>query len=136
MSLRGALRDFHRPTLWLSIWGFGWLLCIVLSLIPPPPLSVQVPESDKFGHFLAYGLLSAWAVWIFASGGHRLRAAFALCALGVALEIAQGLLTPHRQLDGSDALADALGVIAGWIIAAGPARGLLQAIDRRLFAPG
>ena len=69
-----ALRAFARPRLWLGLWYFGWLLCIALSLMHPPRIDVDVPDGDKIGHFLAYGLLAAWAVWIFqAPRSHRYR---------------------------------------------------------------
>ena len=48
-GLRAALRDFNRPRLWLGLWLFGWLLCIVLSLIQPPQVGID-------------GQLSNWAV--------------------------------------------------------------------------
>ena len=127
-----ALREFMRPRLWLGLWCFGWLLCIALSLMAAPPIP-DVPEGDKMGHFLAYALLAAWAVWIFRdTRGHR-RAALALLALGVAIEIAQGTLTSNRTMDARDALADAAGILAGWWLALRwPA--LLQGLDRRCFA--
>lgn len=133
--MTAGLREFSRPALWLGLWYFGWLLCIALSLIPPPPVSLPVPAGDKIGHFLAYALLSAWAVWIFASARHQRRAALALCALGLLIEIAQGTLTRHRMMDGWDALADAIGVLVGLLLASGRASGLLQALDRALFPP-
>jgi VanZ family protein len=133
-ALRAALRDFRRPRLWLGIWGFGWLLCIVLSLIHPPRIDIDVPDGDKLGHLFAYALLSAWAVWIFASARSHRRAALALCALGVALELAQGAFTDYRMMDPWDGVADALGVLAGWLLAL---RGsdLLQRLERVAFAP-
>jgi VanZ family protein len=128
-----VLREFMRPRLWLGLWCFGWLLCIALSMLAPPPIPAEVPEGDKIGHFLAYALLAAWAVWIFRdTRGHR-RAALALLALGVAIEIAQGTLTSNRTMDARDALADAAGILAGWWLALRwPA--LLQGLDRRCFA--
>jgi hypothetical protein len=129
-----ALRAFHRPRVWLGLWCFGWLLCVVLSLITPPQLGVDVPEGDKIGHLLAYGLLSAWAAWLFATARARVLACLGLLALGVVMELAQGLLTSDRMMDGRDAWADALGVLLGQLAALGPARGWLQRIDTRLFA--
>lgn len=126
-----ALREFRRPRLWLGIWAFGWLLCVVLSLIHPPQLGVDVPDSDKIGHFLAYALLSAWSVWIFASRRSHLVSAMALVLLGIAMEIAQGLLTDDRMMDVRDAWADAIGVLIGQLCAFGPARSLLQKFEAR-----
>jgi len=128
-----TLRDFTRPRLWLGLWCFGWLLCIALSLLSPPPIPAELPEGDKIGHFLAYALLAAWAVWIFREArGHR-RAALALFALGIAIEIAQGTLTSNRNMDVRDAIADAAGVLVGWWLGL-RSSGLLQALERRVFA--
>ena len=128
-----VLREFMRPRLWLGLWCFGWLLCIALSLLSPPPLPSEVPQADKIGHFLAYALLAAWAVWIFRESRGRQRAAMALFALGIAIEIAQGTLTSNRMMDARDGIADLAGVLAGWWL--GSRRpGLLQALERRVFA--
>jgi VanZ family protein len=124
-----ALRAFARPRLWLGIWIFGWLLCIGLSMLPQPPVPVDVPEGDKLGHFLAYALLAAWAAWIFESPRARGRALLSLCLLGVLIEVAQGTLTTHRMMDWRDALADFAGVaLGGWLALRCP--GFLQRLDR------
>ncbi|MEO8160078.1 MAG: VanZ family protein [Arenimonas sp.] len=128
-----ALREFRWPAAWLGIWAFGWLLCVVLSLVHPPQIGIEVPDGDKIGHFLAYGLLAAWAVWIFSAARSHRRAALALCALGVAMELAQGAFTSYRMMDPWDGVADAIGVLAGWALAL-RCSGLLQAFDRRLSA--
>lgn len=130
-----ALREFTRPRLWLGVWCFGWLLCIALSLLAPPPIPAQLPEGDKIGHFLAYALLAAWAVWIFRDARSHRRAALALFALGIAIEIAQGTLTSNRMMDARDALADGAGVLVGWWLALRwPA--FVQGLERRVFARG
>ena len=131
-GLRSALREFKRPGLWLGIWLFGWLLCVILSLIHPPQVGVDLPEGDKLGHFLAYGLLSAWAVWIFASRRNHWKAALSLVLLGILMELAQGTLTSDRMMDGRDIVADALGVLFGQLFVLGRAPNLLQRWDARL----
>ena len=137
LQQRTDLREFRRPWLWLGAWGVGWLLCIGLSLMPPPPMPVDMalPEGDKLGHFLAYALLAAWAVWIFSGARSQRRAALALCALGVGLELAQAGFTADRMMDSRDGIADVLGVLAGWWLASRRAA-LLQRLDRFLFARG
>ena len=128
-----ALREFARPRVWLGVWCFGWLLCIALSMLQPPPLPDEVPDSDKIGHFLAYGLLAIWGLWIFREARAQRRAMLALCLLGAVIEVAQGTLTTNRMMDWRDALADFGGVGLGWWLGSRwPA--VLQGIDRRLFA--
>jgi VanZ family protein len=135
VSLREHLREFGRPGLWLGIWYFGWALCVVLSLIHPPRMGVDVPEGDKLGHLLAYALLGAWAVWLYARPRSRLHALLALCALGIAMELAQRAFTADRMMDGWDALADGLGVFAGaWL--AGRRPDFLQRVERFAFLRG
>jgi VanZ family protein len=129
-----ALRPFARPRMWLGIWVFGWVLAVALSLIPPPPLHVDVPDSDKLGHLLAYATLSAWAVMLFATRRGWLLAALGLVALGIGLELAQGALTDYRLRDPRDAFANTLGVLLGLGIAMTKMQGWLQALDRRWFA--
>jgi len=114
------------------VWLFGWLLCIALSLIAPPDLPATPPLSDKLGHFLAYGMLAAWAVQLFATRRALVLSLMALIALGIALEIAQGALTVTRMADPRDAFANTLGVLLGGVLAFTPLRNTLAALDRRL----
>jgi hypothetical protein len=128
-----ALRAFRFPGLWLYVWYFGWLLCVVLSLIPPPQLGFHVPEGDKYGHAFAYALLAAWACWIFPSPRAHWHAGWALVALGLAMELAQGAFTTDRMMDGWDLLADAIGVLAGaWLARRRP--DLLLRLESRVRA--
>ena len=128
------LRDFARPRLWAGLWAFGWVLAIALSLVRPPSIGLDVPDSDKLGHLLAYATLSAWAVMLFATRRGWLLAALALVALGIGLEFAQGALTDYRLRDPRDALANTLGVLLGLGVAMTRMQGWLQSLDRRWFA--
>lgn len=137
MSLRGslhlALREFRQPGVWLGIWIFGWILCVVLSLMHPPNIDLGFANGDKLEHFLAYGLLSAWSVLIFVEPRGRWSAALMLMLLGIAMELAQGALTLDRSMDARDSLADAVGVLFGQLLAWIPAQTLLQRVDRQIF---
>lgn len=127
------MRGFAVPGLWLALWLLGWVLCIVLSLMP----AVDLPgpaHSDKIGHFLAYFMLSAWAVWTFRSRRAHLLAALALVALGVAMEFAQANLTRVRLGDVRDALANTLGVAVGLSLTFTPLQFALERVDRKLFS--
>lgn len=132
-AARFGLREFERPRLWLGIWVFGWCLCIALSLISPPQIGVHIPDSDKLGHVLAYAVLSAWAVAIFARRRAHWRAALALLALGIALEFAQGWFTVDRMMDVRDAIADALGIVLGQLLALSSWQTSLQRADSTLL---
>ncbi len=126
------LRPLRYSRAWLSVWAFGWLLCIVLSLIAPPDLPVTPPLSDKLGHLLAYGVLAAWAVQLFATRRALVLSLMALIALGIALEFAQGALTTTRLADPRDAFANTLGVLLGSALVFTPLRNTLANLERRL----
>jgi VanZ family protein len=127
------MRIFVKPKVWLGIWLFGWLLCVVLSMISPPNISLDVENSDKIGHFLAYGTLSAWAVMIFQHKRSWCFSACGLICLGIIMEFAQGYLTTNRMMDWHDAVANTMGVGLGLCMAFLPLQKSLQRIDLRLF---
>ena len=127
------MRAFIKPKLWLGIWVFGWLLCVVLSMITPPNVSLNVDNSDKIGHFLAYGILSAWAVMIFQSKSAWWKSAGTLIFLGIAMEFAQGYLTSNRMMDWHDALANTMGVGLGLSVSLLPMQLVLLKLDRKIF---
>jgi hypothetical protein len=58
------------------------------------------------------------------------RAGLGLVVLGIALEAAQFLFTSTRMMDGWDALANSLGVLAGLATALTPMRDLLLRLER------
>ena len=102
------LKPLRRPRLWLALWWSGVAAVVVCSLVPAFLLP-QVPEGgDKLEHFGAYALLAAAAVQLFTARQAVVRAGTGLVALGIALEIAQGLFTTTRQMDVHDALANTL----------------------------
>ena len=128
------MRTFVKPGFWLGIWIFGLLLCVLLSVITPPNISLDVSNSDKIGHFLAYGTLSAWAVMLFRQKRTWILNAVALIFLGIAMEFAQGYLTTTRMMDWHDALANTIGVGLGLSVSLLPMQVWLQRIDRKLFS--
>jgi VanZ family protein len=131
--MRSLLRDFRYPALWLAIWLMMVGAVIATSLLPaedlPPPAFDGV---DKVEHFLAYLLLSAWAVMLFAHRRAQALVVAGLIGLGIGLEFAQGALTVSRQADSADALANALGALAGLMLAPTPVARALSWLDRRL----
>jgi VanZ family protein len=127
-----ALKPLRRPRLWLGLWWLAIAVVVVASLVSPPELPSTPAGSDKLGHFLAYAALMAAAVQLFQRRLHRWRAAGALVAMGMLLELLQGGLTATRMQDPWDALANTLGVLAGMTVAVTPWRDLLLRFDRRL----
>jgi VanZ family protein len=120
-----ALKPFRRPRLWLPLWLIAVTAVVVLSLVNLSGLPPVPAGGDKVEHFLAYALLSAAAVQLFAKRRACLLVALLLVALGIGLEFAQGMLTSTRMADPRDAVANTLGVLAGLATMTTPLRDLL-----------
>ncbi len=126
-----SLKPFRRPWLWAGLWMLAIALVVIGSLLPGKDLP-PLPVSDKFEHFVAYALLSAGAVQLFA---RRLSWGFIcllLVLMGIGLEYLQASMKLGRILDRNDALANTLGVLIGLATAFTPLRDALLRIDRRL----
>lgn len=127
------LRGFRRPAPWLAAWLALVAAVATVSLLPAGDLPAAPFDGvDKLEHFLAYAVLAAGAVMLFARRGVQWLLALALVALGIGLEFAQGAMTASRHADGMDALANALGVLAGTGLGWTPARLWLLRLDARL----
>jgi VanZ family protein len=111
-----ADRQKHA-SIWTRLWRVaGWLgiaLTLVLSLLPPV-LDESRNHTDKIVHLAGYAVLMFW--WAQLVIRQRWKLAVAVILLGVAIEGLQGL-TPNRQPDLLDALANSCGVLLGWLVA-------------------
>jgi VanZ family protein len=90
------------------------LLSLVVLFSPRAPSEQGIPDLDKAVHAALFALLAATTWWRFA--GHRLGFA-AVLAYAALSEVAQSLLLTSRDGDVRDFLADAAGVILGWVVA-------------------
>jgi VanZ family protein len=99
-----------------SAWlGGGWLLVTlvsVLSLMPNPPEPFTFSYFDKVEHGMAYAALSWWFCQLYL--GARQRVVLALIAMGVVIEILQGL-SGYRYFEYADMLANSTGVLLGFL---------------------
>ena len=128
-----ALREFHRPGLWLALWGLMIATVAVGSLLPSAALpGLPFPGADKLQHLLGYAALSGYAAMLFADRRAQRRAAVGLVLLGLAIESAQWALTVSRSADPLDLLANLAGVASGHALRATRAAGLLQRVDTLL----
>jgi len=126
-----SFKPFKRPWLWAGLWILAIACVVVGSLLPSSDLP-SVKVNDKVEHFVAYAVLSAGAVQLFA---RRLSWGFVcvlLVLMGIGLEVLQAQMGLGRMLDRNDALANAIGVLIGLATAFTPLRDVLLRFDRRL----
>ena len=98
-----------RPGLWIA----GALLiaaAIVVGSLLPGPVVESTASWDKLQHTVAYLVLSLWLIGMVGRQGY-VRAAAAAFLLGVAVEVAQALLTETRQGDLLDLAANGTGAL-------------------------
>ena len=126
-----TLRAFSRPRLWLALWALTIVTVIVLSLMPKPPIPPTLVVG-KLDHLIAYAVLAAIAVQLYAERCIQLGIALGLVGLGIALELAQGYLTSYRHMATYDAFVDMLGVAFGLATTCTPLARALLRIDARL----
>ena len=86
------------------------LLVILVSLLPNG--GVSVGNSDKVGHFFAYGGMSVLALLSFDGKPARLAALLGAVGLGALLEWGQSFI-PGRNMSLADEVANTLGVLVG-----------------------
>lgn len=120
-------RALRRAGVWHAVgWGLVVAL-VVLCVVPEPPDPVGVRGADKLYHVLGYAGLAGWwvqlyrrpQVWRWLSG---------LLVLGVALEGVQALL-PWRSAEALDAVANAVGVGVGALLACTPLARVLERLQ-------
>lgn len=129
---QGGLKPFRYPRLWLGLWVLAMGVVIAICLMPAPALPPLPDNSDKVEHLLAYFVLASCAVQLFAGRRALMFAALGLVALGIGIEIAQGLLTSDRAADPRDVLANATGIMLGMATVLTPWRDLLLRWEKRL----
>jgi VanZ family protein len=109
-------------------WMAGWLgvaITLAVSLMPPA-LDTSGSHVDKLVHLAGYAVLTFW--WAQLVIRRRWRLAVAVVLFGIMIELLQGL-TPNRQPDLLDALANSGGALIGWLAAR-----LLPNLPQRLEA--
>jgi len=99
--------------MWLACGWLGGVITLVVSLMPPT-LEDSGGHIDKIVHLLGYALLTFW--WAQLVTQRRWKLVIAVVLYGIAIEGLQGL-TPERQPDILDALANSGGVLLGWLAA-------------------
>ncbi len=99
---------------WLGL-GLIWVIAIFyFSLMSHPPQPMHFWGADKFQHALTYCLLMLWFSQVYRQRKSRLVLAMALLAMGIAIEYLQRE-TGYRLFEYGDMLANAIGVLLGWV---------------------
>lgn len=124
------MRKLRFVRLWVAI---GFLLVGVvcfLTLTPSPPDLGDLPEGDKIGHFVAYSAMMLWFGFIYLRGKRYLLIGLAFIAMGVGLELIQGMLE-YRSFSYLDMGANTCGVMIGWLFAKTPLAEALVYVEGR-----
>jgi VanZ family protein len=111
--MTSALRYRNR---WMSL---GWLMLgiiLVMSVLPIPEQPGAPLHSDKFLHALVFAALMLWFSGLVSR--RQLPQVFLLLVVyGACMEVMQSFTT-YRMMDAGDLVADCLGLLIGWALAA------------------
>ena len=118
------------PRLAVVWYGIGVMMLLAvaaLSLMPVPSTGVN----DKLSHLVTYFLLAGWFALLAAKRATLIWILAGVAAYGGLLELLQAM-TPYRQAEWADLLANSLGAAAGIWLHFTPLRRLLLLIDSGL----
>ena len=125
------LIDLKYIKVWFSL-GLFWVLVITsISLYPRPPDLSSITFGDKIVHCLSYFWLMIWFLQIVKIKA-QLVTAFAIIALGVMIEVLQGL-SGYRTFDFYDMLANSAGVLIAWKLKNTEMVNLISKFESRLI---
>ncbi|MDP8566881.1 VanZ family protein [Methylophilus aquaticus] len=103
-------------TLFKCIFLACFVLLTYLLLIEMAPAPHASLYKDKLQHIVAFGGVAFWGVWAFAN--YQRWVLVGLILFGGLMEVLQGLLTVTRQPSVFDWLADIVGILLAWWLAA------------------
>ena len=114
------MRDDNPPLCYKGIWitiGVGLISAVVyLSLTSKPmDINLPIPFLDKFEHAFAYFVQMFWFSMVFFRKKLRLLIFGALIAMGVFLEVLQGI-GHYRYFEYADMAANTTGVVIGYAL--------------------
>jgi len=114
-SATGAPAALRYARVWNAL-GIGFVLLVIyLSLTPEPP-DLDIPDASDIGHVVAYFWLMIWFAQIHRSAERRWLLAVAFGALGIVLELVQGM-TGYRHFDYLDMARNFAGIAIGIALA-------------------
>jgi len=121
------LLPLRYPRFWVGL-GVLLVLGVITGSLVPAQVIEEIKLSDKLEHTGSYFVLMFWfgGMW---PRSRQLGVAVALCLLGVALDLLQGL-TATRTLDPTDMAANAMGVLLALALTLSFFNGWCQRIER------
>ena len=132
----GGRAEGEQPLRYGSLWktlGLGFVGVVIYLSLAAIPRELQVPGVFNAGHLFAYFWLMIWFAQIYRTRGIRGLWAMAFCALGVALELTQGM-TGYRTFEYSDMVFDFAGVGLGLLLARTRAQDALAMFEAMIAA--
>lgn len=110
------MKELRFIKIWLAI-GFLLVGVVCFLTLTPSPLDMgNFPESDKIEHIIAYSTMMLWFGFIYLRGKRYMRVGIVFIAMGIALELIQGMLD-YRSFSYLDMGSNACGVMIGWLLA-------------------
>ena len=108
--------------------GMGLVVFVFYQSLTPVPVELSHYQfSDKLGHFIAYFALMSWFVQLYKRRTHLiLLLLFVL--MGISIEVLQGQ-TVYRLFELADIVANSLGALCAWALAAGKYATLLLRVE-------
>ncbi len=117
---------------WLLVgWSLVALVIYLSVTSTPPQLDIDFKYLDKVEHLSAYGVLMGWFGQLYHISRVRIGYLLGFIAMGIALEIIQGL-GGVRYFEYGDMVANSLGALIGWALSRGGGGRLLQRFEQRL----
>jgi len=122
----------HYKRLWIAL-GICYITFIIAgSLLRVPEIEISVDHADKIIHFFLYFILVGWFIQLYKKLSTRIIILSAAIALGLLMEALQSL-TPYRSFDLIDQLANSIGAISAFLLAATRFNLLLSTFDCWLY---
>jgi VanZ family protein len=124
----GRLR-WHGAWVLVGVAIMGWTLWMALR--PDPDITLDFPLGDKCLHAVTFTCLMGWWGNVYRRRPARVWAALVCLAFGVFIEFAQWL-SPPRDADALDVLADSVGIVLALLLLRTPLARVLTGVEAGL----
>jgi VanZ like family len=115
---------------WIALGGAIMLWILWMALRPDPGIALDLPCGDKLLHATTFTCLMGWWGNVYRERHARGWAALGCLAFGVFIEFAQWL-SPPRDADAFDVLADGIGILLALLLLHTPLAHVLAGVESR-----